>query len=200
MSVVKVKSVSRSVMSDSAITWTTACQAPLSIGFSRQGYWSGQPFPSLEDLLDPGIKPGSPALQADSLPSESPGKPNVNGRIHQIYKHNLFSHFPITILIICAFLKVLDREHSNEIIMCKVLPQNVYSESIMEVNLLIKCVYLMSTYTHTHKMRKVYAKTKLDTISTYFSEKYYWKTKIKRPYLIKNIQNKMPLSNIAPLH
>jgi len=49
-------------------------------------------------------------------------------------------------------------------------------------------------------MRKVYAKTKLDKISTYFSEKYYWKTKIKRPYLIKNIQNKMPLSNIAPLH
>ena len=49
--------------------WTIALQAPLSMGFPRQEYWSGLPFPSPEDLLDPGIKPGSPALQADSLPS-----------------------------------------------------------------------------------------------------------------------------------
>ena len=47
--------------------WTVACQAPLSMGFSRQEYWSGLPFPSLGDLPDPGIKPASPALQADSL-------------------------------------------------------------------------------------------------------------------------------------
>ena len=45
------------------------------MGFSKQEYWSGLPFPSPGDLPDPGIKPGSPALQADSLPSESPGKP-----------------------------------------------------------------------------------------------------------------------------
>ena len=45
--------------------WTAACQAPLSMGFSRQEYWSGLPFPSSRDLPDPGIKPGSPALQAD---------------------------------------------------------------------------------------------------------------------------------------
>ena len=44
-------------------------------GFSRQEYWSGLPFPSQGDLLDPGIKPGSPALQADSLLAELPGKP-----------------------------------------------------------------------------------------------------------------------------
>ena len=43
-----------------------ACQAPLSMGFSRQGYWSGLPFPSPGDLPEPGIKPGSPTLQADS--------------------------------------------------------------------------------------------------------------------------------------
>ena len=49
---------------------TVACQAPLSIGFSRQEYGSGLPFPSPGDLPDPGIKPGSPALQADSLPTE----------------------------------------------------------------------------------------------------------------------------------
>ena len=53
---------------------TVACQAPLSIGFSKQEYWSGLPFPSPGDLPDSGIKPGSPALQTDSLPSEPPGK------------------------------------------------------------------------------------------------------------------------------
>ena len=56
-----------------ATLWTVACQAPLSMGFSRHEYWSGFPFPSPEDLPDPGIEPGSCALQADSLPSEPPG-------------------------------------------------------------------------------------------------------------------------------
>ena len=51
-------------------------QALPSMGFSRQEYWSQLPFPFLEELPNPGIKPGSPALQADSLPSEPPGKPN----------------------------------------------------------------------------------------------------------------------------
>ena len=50
--------------------WTVAHQAPLSMGFSRQEYWSGLPFPSPGDLPDPGIEPRSPALQADSLPTE----------------------------------------------------------------------------------------------------------------------------------
>ena len=50
--------------------WTVAPQAPLSMGFSRQEYWSGLPSPSAGDFPDPGIEPGSLALQADSLPSE----------------------------------------------------------------------------------------------------------------------------------
>ena len=50
-------------------------QAPLSMGFSRQEYWSGLPVPSPGTLPDPEIKPGSPTFQADSLPSEPPGKP-----------------------------------------------------------------------------------------------------------------------------
>ena len=54
---------------------TVAFQAPLSMEFSRQGYWSGLPFPSLGDLSDPGIEPGSPALQADSLLTELQGSP-----------------------------------------------------------------------------------------------------------------------------
>ena len=53
----------------------TAHQAPLVMGLSREEYWGGQPFPSPGDLPDPGTEPGSPALQADSLPSEPPGKP-----------------------------------------------------------------------------------------------------------------------------
>ena len=55
--------------------WTVACQAPLSMEFSRQEYWSGLPFPSLGDLPKPGIEPRSSALQADFLPSEPLGKP-----------------------------------------------------------------------------------------------------------------------------
>ena len=56
------------------LPWTVAYQAPPSMGFSRQEYWSGLPFPSPVDLPDPGIKPWSPAFQADTLTSEPPGK------------------------------------------------------------------------------------------------------------------------------
>ena len=59
-----------------ATPWTVAHQGPLSMGFFRQGYWSGLPFPLLGDLPNPRMQPGSPALQADdSLLSEPPGKP-----------------------------------------------------------------------------------------------------------------------------
>ena len=54
---------------------TVAHQPPLFMGFPRQEYWSELPFPSLGDLPNPGIEPGSPALQADTLLSEPPGKP-----------------------------------------------------------------------------------------------------------------------------
>ena len=67
---VKVKSLSRVLLS--ATPWTVAYQASPSLGFSRQEYWSGLPFPSPGDLPDPGIKPGSPALEADALTSEPP--------------------------------------------------------------------------------------------------------------------------------
>ena len=56
-----------------ATPWTAAYQAPLCMGFSRQEYWSGLPFPSPGDLPDPRIKPGSPALQTGALPSEPSG-------------------------------------------------------------------------------------------------------------------------------
>ena len=60
-----------------ATPWTVAYQSPLSVGFSRQEYWNGLPFPSPGDLPNPGMEPGSPALQTDALPSEPPRKPNV---------------------------------------------------------------------------------------------------------------------------
>ena len=65
---VKVKSLS--CVQLFATPWTVAHQSPLSMGFSRQEYWSGLPFPSPGDFPNPGIEPGPPTLQADALPSE----------------------------------------------------------------------------------------------------------------------------------
>ena len=55
--------------------WTVACQAPLFMGFSGQEYWSGLPFPPSGDLTNPGLKPRSPALEENSLPTEPSDKP-----------------------------------------------------------------------------------------------------------------------------
>ena len=66
--------------------FSVACQVPLFMGFSRQEYWSGLSFPSPADLPDPGIKPVSPALQADSLSTEPPGKPITNIIIVEMFE------------------------------------------------------------------------------------------------------------------
>ena len=83
---VKVKSLSRVRLF--ATPWTVAYRAPLSMGFSRQEYWSGVPFPSPGYLPDPGIEPRSPAFQADALTSEPPGNlslPNITALLVQPY-------------------------------------------------------------------------------------------------------------------
>ena len=69
-------------MSNSLVTaWTIACQAPLSMGFPRQEYWSLLPFPSPRDLPDPGIEPASPELAGGFFTTEPPGRlHNVNTR------------------------------------------------------------------------------------------------------------------------
>ena len=72
---VEVKSLSRIQLFTTP--WTVAYQDPPSIGFSRQKDWSGLPFSSPGNLPNPQFEPGSPALQADALPSESPGKPGL---------------------------------------------------------------------------------------------------------------------------
>ena len=73
--IVKVKSLSRVQLS--VTPWTVAYQAPQSMEFSRQEYWGGLPFPCPGDLPNPGIEPRSPALQADALLFEPPGKPTI---------------------------------------------------------------------------------------------------------------------------
>ena len=80
----KVKVKSFSCVRLFATPWTVAYQASPSMGFSRQEYWSGLPFPSPGDLPDPGIEPGSPALEADALTSEPPGNNIIgNYKSHQ---------------------------------------------------------------------------------------------------------------------
>ena len=74
---VKVKLLSRVQLSETP--WTVAYQASPSMGFCRQEYWSGLPFPSPGDLPNPGIEPRYPTLEADTLTSEPPGKPFIIG-------------------------------------------------------------------------------------------------------------------------
>ena len=89
MSLKNLLSVSHSVISDSL--WPHS----LSMEFSRQDYWSGLPFASPGDLWNPGIKPRSPSLQADSLPSEPPGKPE------KYYSDPIFKR-----MCVCISLKI----------------------------------------------------------------------------------------------
>ena len=89
--------------------WAVACQAPLSMEFSMLKYLSGYLLPSPGDLLNPGIEPRSPALQADSLPSEPPGKPtgfgfqpNTNSAVIQIFlswSHWMMIYFELSMSV-----------------------------------------------------------------------------------------------------
>ena len=80
---------------------TVAHQAPPSMGLSRQEYWRGLPFPSPGDLSDPGIEPRSPALQADALTSEPPGKPiRLNKSLNnEVFQRELHQKFQLNLLV-----------------------------------------------------------------------------------------------------
>ena len=80
--------------------WTVAHQAPLSMGFSRQEYWNGLPFPSPGNLPDPGIKPGSPAVQADSLPFVPSGKTYAHKHTHTHIHTHTHTHIFISVSIV----------------------------------------------------------------------------------------------------
>ena len=86
-----------------ATPWTVAHQAPPSTGFSRQEYWSGLPFPSPEDLSEPGIEPRSPTLQADTLTSEPPGK---------LAWVNKFSSFIYIYVYVCVCVCINPLDHN----------------------------------------------------------------------------------------
>ena len=82
--------------------WTIALQAPMSMEFSRQQYWSRSPFPSPGNLSNPGIEPRSPVLQADSLPSESPGKSKVSHILSLSLNHKTLSSHNCSVGQICS--------------------------------------------------------------------------------------------------
>ena len=112
--------LSHSVVSNSATPWTAAHQAPLSMGFSRQECQSVLPCPPPGDLRNPGIKPRSSTLQADSLPSEPPGKPKntvLKGekrmKIGQknIFEEIMTGNFPNLVKEIDFYLKKLKECH-----------------------------------------------------------------------------------------
>ena len=80
-----------SVVSDcSATLWTVPCQAPPSVRFPRQEYWSGLTFPSLGDLSNPGMEPESPALQANALPLSHHGSSSIYHYPHFKYGVSIF--------------------------------------------------------------------------------------------------------------
>ena len=79
--------------------WTVVCQAPLSMEVSRQECWNGLPFHSSGDRPDTGIEPGSPALQADSLPSDPSGKPIINSAHYRYILVVILSLFVVLFLL-----------------------------------------------------------------------------------------------------
>ena len=101
--------------SDSATPWTVARHAPLSMEFSRQECRSGLPFPSPGDLSDPRIEPRFPALQADSLPSEPPGKPQgiETSNIPSSTDYNSTSTFYIKMVTSWVFSTALTAEKNS---------------------------------------------------------------------------------------
>ena len=114
----EVKSLSRVLLF--ATPWTVAYQASPSMGFSRQGYWSGLPFPSPGDLPDPGIEPRSSALQADALPSEPPGKdfcPNLTSYICLIYIYIYIYTYTYIYIHIYIYIQLLvSQSYLNQVV------------------------------------------------------------------------------------
>ena len=115
-----------------ATPWTLAYQASLSMGFSRQDYWSGLPFPSPGDLPDPWIEPGSPALQMDALLSEPPGKPSVDS----IQFSSVQSLSPVWLF---ATPWIASRQASLSITNSQNSPRLTSIESVMPSSHLILC-------------------------------------------------------------
>ena len=120
----------------SAIPWTVAHQAPPSMGFSRDEYWSGLSFPSPGDLPDPGIKPGSPALREDALPSELPGNQIIILSFHSS-------------LQICACGLLQGQTLGPVLVVNKILLEHDRAHQFSSVQLLSRVLLFMTPWTTT---------------------------------------------------
>ena len=114
-----------------AIPWTVACQVPLSMAFNREEYWSGLPFPSPEDLPNPGIKPRSPILQAKSLPSVPPGKCHIYHMYINYTPHSIALIFPYTLYLSNYLLVLITSRLSCRSSGISLYPERNYSHSFL---------------------------------------------------------------------
>ena len=137
-----------------ATLWTVTCQAPPSMKFSRQEYWSGLPFPSPGDLQDPGFEPRSPALQADSIPSEPPGKLQRKGSAQfslsvvsdSLRPHGLQASQSITnSRSLCRLMSIESVMPSNHLILCRPLLLLPPIQRVAAAAKSISCVRLCAT-------------------------------------------------------
>ena len=131
-----------------ATPWTVAYQAPSSVGFFRQDYWSGLSFPSPGDLPNSGIKPRSPTLQAGTLPSEVPGKPQSK-EITKITASNQY--------VVCFCMHYFKQFHLKAFYSCQ-----YYSEGMLK-NLNLKSSMKCCTISNYQVLRKEYNLTERNT-------------------------------------
>ena len=115
-----------------ATPWTVVFQAPLSMAFSRQYYWGGLPFPFPGDLPNPGIEPGSPALQTHALPSEPPGKSLV--LIILVHKHFYWSFRKLSSISLELLIDKTTYENHFQLISNLVEISHVQSYVLMLLN------------------------------------------------------------------
>ena len=95
------------------------------MGFSRQGYWSGLPFPSPGDLPNPGIEPRSPTLQADALPSEPPGKQNAS-KFSLLRRNDLiYTLSDVFLFVICEIISLSSVQFSHSVMSESLLPHKL---------------------------------------------------------------------------
>ena len=96
-----------------ATPWSASCQAPLSIGFSREEFWSGLPFPPPGESSHPGIEFVSPALHMDSLPTETLGKPQNSVRLFKksyVIKYNFVIDLNLTVVLFLITRNLVPRK------------------------------------------------------------------------------------------
>ena len=180
----KVKVKSLSCVRLFATPWTVAHKAPPSMGFSRQEYWSGLPFPFPGDLPNPGIEPRSSSLQADALTSEPPGRPTPWEAL-LVVKYLKYPHpegvsqktcreksadfcvlwFPRSWLL-CVMMEerilqdyILDRKHSIFFCFSSHLPHTQYTAHGCRVQL-IECLHVCTRVSSTRSRYRTFSASK----------------------------------------